>query len=266
MATRECSLPGVRKRSKDNTSRDTKLTFRRTDLKTIDIRGGARHYDVAITHPTMARKDHRSPLTAAARREKQKHSAYKRYEEDYKTDTTHLVPWSEKRVIPLVAETRGGLSAHCRAFINLCASAAESLSCPGYDPKLKAELSTKFTYNIVSAIWMNNADMIVRIPLDLPRNIQKRARERSQQCSFPNPTPGLMPAAPAPDFAIPRPELDLVGMHGELIACSAPVNVDSDSIDAACAVFPPPCPRGLPSVSVPDPVDLMHTTCMSADF
>ena len=76
------------------------------------------------------------------------------------------------------------MSAHCRAFINLCASAAESLSCPGYDPKLKAELSTKFTYNIVSAIWMNNADMIVRIPLDLPRNIQKRARERSQQCSF----------------------------------------------------------------------------------
>ena len=57
----------------------------------------------------------------------------------------------------------------------LRASAAESLSCPGYDPKLKAELSTKFTYNIVSAIWMNNADMVVRIPLDLPRNIQKRA-------------------------------------------------------------------------------------------
>ena len=108
--------------------------------------------------------------------------------------------------------------------------------------------------------------MIVRIPLDLPRNIQKRARERSQQCFFPNPTPGLMPAVPAPDFATPRPELDLVGMHGELIACSAPVNVDSDSIEAACAVFPPPCPRGLPSVSVPDPVDLMHTTCMSADF
>ena len=266
MATRECSLPGVRKRSKDNTSRDTKLTFRRTDLKTIDIRGGARHYDVAITHPTMARKDHRSPLTAAARREKQKHSAYKRYEEDYKTDNTHLVPWSEKRVIPLVAETRGGLSAHCRAFINLCASAAESLSCPGYDPKLKAELSTKFTYNIVSAIWMNTADMIVRIPLDLPRNIQKRARERSQQRSFPNPTPGLMPAEPAPDFATPRPELDLVSMHGELVACSAPVNVDSASIDAACADFPPPCPCGLAPVSVPDPADPMHTTCMSADF
>ena len=37
------------------------LTFRRTDLKTIDIRGGARHYDVAITHPTMARKDHYTP-------------------------------------------------------------------------------------------------------------------------------------------------------------------------------------------------------------
>ena len=37
-------------------------------------------------------------------------------------------------------------------------------------------------------------------------------------------------------------------------------------IDAACEVFPPPCPRDLAPVSVPDPVDPMHTTCMSADF
>jgi hypothetical protein len=33
-----------------------------------------------------------SPPTAAARHEKQKHSAYRRYEEDYKTDDIHLVP------------------------------------------------------------------------------------------------------------------------------------------------------------------------------
>ena len=72
---------------------------------------------------------------------------------------------------------------------------------------------------------MNNADMIVRIPLALPRNIQKRARERSQHFSFPNPTPGLMPAVPAPDFATPMPALDLISMHGELEACFAPVNV-----------------------------------------
>jgi hypothetical protein len=123
--------------------------------------------------------------TIAARREKQNWSAYMRYEEDYKTDDIHLVAWSEKRVIPLLAETRGGLSAHCRALINLCASAADSLSCPGYDPKVKAELSTKFTYNIVSAmLWVNNADMIVRIPLNLLRNIQKKARERTQQLSL----------------------------------------------------------------------------------
>ena len=84
------------------------------------IRDEAFH-QVAITHPTMARKDRRSPLTAAARREKQKRNAYRRYEEDYKTDDIHLVPWSEKRDTPVVAETRGGLSAHCRALINLCA-------------------------------------------------------------------------------------------------------------------------------------------------
>jgi hypothetical protein len=62
MATRECSLPGVHKSSKDNKSRDMKLTFRRTDFKTIDIRSGARHYDVAITHLSMARKDHPQPV------------------------------------------------------------------------------------------------------------------------------------------------------------------------------------------------------------
>ena len=55
-------------------------------------------------------------------------------------------------------------------------------------------------------------------------------------------------------------------MLGELVACSAPVNVDSASIDAACAVFLPPCFRGLVPVSVPDSVDPMHTTCMSAEF
>jgi hypothetical protein len=48
---------------------------------------------------------------------------------------------------------------HCHVLINLCASAAESLSCPGYDLKLKAELSAKFTYNIMSASWMNNTDI-----------------------------------------------------------------------------------------------------------
>ena len=67
MATRECSLPGVRKRSNDNKSRDTKLTFRRTDLKTIGIRGEARHCDVAITHPkwlgkTTAALSQRQPV------------------------------------------------------------------------------------------------------------------------------------------------------------------------------------------------------------
>ena len=70
---------------------------------------------------------------------------------------------------------------------------------------------------------------------------------------------------PAPDFAT-RPKLDLVSMHGKLVACSAPVNVDSASIDAACAVCPSPCPHCLVPVSVPDPVDQMHITCMSAGF
>jgi hypothetical protein len=108
--------------------------------------------------------------------------------------------------------------------------------------------------------------MIVRIPLDLPRNIQKKARERSHHCSFPNPTPGLMPAVPAPVFATPRPALDLISLHGALEACSVPVSVDSASIDPACAVSPFPCPYGLVPVSVSDPVDPMHITCMSADF
>jgi hypothetical protein len=47
---------------------------------------------------------------------------------------------------------------------------------------------------------------------------------------------GLMPAVHAPAFAIPRPALDLIGMHGELEACSK--NVDSASIDPACADSP----------------------------
>ena len=58
-------------------------------------------------------------------------------------------------------------------------------------------------------------------------------------------------------------------MHGELEACSLPVNVDSASIDPenlACVDFPFPCAPGLVPVSVPGPVDPMHITCVSADF
>ena len=246
MVTRECTLPGVRKVSKGGL-RDTKLTFRRTDLKTIDVRGGSQHYDVAITTPTMKDKDHLRPLTAATRRERHKDSVYGCYVKDYKTDDAQIVPWSEKRVIPLVAESRGGLSAHCRGLINLCASAAESISCPGYNPKLKAELSTKFAYNIVSAIWMNNADMIIRIPLDLPRNILKRTRERRQSSS--NSNPGLTSSY----SLVPTPlchTIDL-SLNGESSVCSAPVSVDIS------------LPLSQSSRPVPAPTDPMHITCMS---
>jgi hypothetical protein len=116
------------------------------------------------------------------------------------------------------------------------------------------------TYNIVSAIRMNNADMIVRIPLNLRRNIQKKAQARSQQFSFPNPTPGLMPAAPAPAFAIPRPTLDLINMHGKLGACSVPVSADSVSVHSASVDFTFPCLLGIVPVSALEPVDPMHDT------
>ena len=71
--------------------------------------------------------------------------------------------------------------------------------------------------------------VIIRIHLYLPRNIQKKAQERRQQSSFPNSTPGLMPAVPILTFtfAIPRPALDLISMHDEIDACSVSASVDS---------------------------------------
>ena len=91
-----------------------------------------------------------------------------------KADDIHLVPWNEKRVIPFCC-CRHERLAECAIAAplpsNLCASAAESLSCPGHDPKLKAELFNKFTYNILSAIWMGSVGMIEMIPLNLPKNI-----------------------------------------------------------------------------------------------
>jgi hypothetical protein len=71
-----------------------------------------------------------------------------------------------------------------------------------------------------------------------------------------------MPAVPAPAFAILKPALDLISMHGELEA----VPVDSANIDPAYADSPFPSPRGLVPVSVPDPVDPMHITFMSTDL
>ena len=58
-------------------------------------------------------------LSAANRRERQKLSKYGCNERSYKSDDIHLLPWREKPVIPLVAETRGGLSQKTRGLINL---------------------------------------------------------------------------------------------------------------------------------------------------
>jgi hypothetical protein len=78
-----------------------------------------------------------------------------------------------KPVILLVVETRGGLSQKIRGLINLCATLAESNAAPGFNPKLKAELTSKFMYNIVSTIWLNNADMIVKIPQGIQHNAKR---------------------------------------------------------------------------------------------
>jgi hypothetical protein len=56
-----------------------------------------------------------------------------------------------KPVIPLVTETRGGLGQKIRGLVNLCATLAESNAAPdGFNSKLKAELTPKFMYKIVS--------------------------------------------------------------------------------------------------------------------
>ena len=71
----------------------------------------------------------------------------------------YILPWRVKPVIPLVAETRGGLSHKTRGLVNLCATLAKSNAAPGFNSKLRAELtSKKFMYKIVFAIGLNNED------------------------------------------------------------------------------------------------------------
>ena len=106
--SRECLLPEVRRVV--NGVRESRLSQLRTDLRTTDDRGNHQHYDVAITQPTRKEGDHKKVLSAANRRERQKLSKYGCNERSYKSDDIHLLPWREKPVIPLVAETRGGLS------------------------------------------------------------------------------------------------------------------------------------------------------------
>jgi hypothetical protein len=66
-------------------------------------------------------------------------------------------------VNPLVTETRGGLSHKIRGLISLCTTLAKSNAAPGFNPKLKAELTSKFMYNIVSTIWPNNVSIHDRL-------------------------------------------------------------------------------------------------------
>ena len=132
---------------------------------------------MAITHPTRKEGDHKKVLSAANRRELQKLSKYGCNERSYKSDDIRLLPWGDNPVIPLVVETRGGLSQKNRGLINLCATMAELNAAPGFNPKLKAGLTSKFMYNIVYTIWLNNADMIIKIPQGIWHN------PRRQLCS-----------------------------------------------------------------------------------
>jgi hypothetical protein len=157
--SRECLLPEVRRVV--NGVRESRFSQLRTDLRATDDRGNRQHYDVAITHPTRKDGGHKKVLSAANRRELQKLSKYGCNERSYKSDAIHLLPWRVKPVISLVTETRGGLSQNTRGLINLCATSAESNAAPGFNPKLKAKLTSKFMYNIVSTIWLNNASGIM---------------------------------------------------------------------------------------------------------
>ena len=91
-------------------------------------------------------------MRLAARSSKHKISKYGCNERSYKSDDIHLVPWRVKPVIPLVAETRGGLIQQIRGLLNLCTTLTESNAASGFNPKLNAELSSKFMYNIVSRL------------------------------------------------------------------------------------------------------------------
>jgi hypothetical protein len=102
-----------------------------------------------------------------------------------------MLPWRVNSVIPLVAETRGGLSQKIRGLINLCATLVESNAAPGFNPKLKAELTSKFMYNIVSTIRLNNADIIFKIPQGIRHNAKRlyctNARPGTSPLSIPIP-------------------------------------------------------------------------------
>jgi hypothetical protein len=134
--SKKCLLPEVKRVV--NGVRESSFSQLRTDLRTTDDRGNRLHCDVAITHPTRKEGDHKKVLSAAGRKELQKISEYGCNEKSYKSDDIHLLPWRVKPAIPIVAETRGGLSQKIRGLINLCAPLTESNAAPGFNPKLKA--------------------------------------------------------------------------------------------------------------------------------
>jgi hypothetical protein len=122
--SRGCLLPEVRRVV--NGVRESRFTQLCTDLRATDDRGNRQHYDVAITHPTRKEGGHKKVPLAPNRRDLKKLSKHGCNERSHKSDDIHLLPWRVKPVIPLVAETRGGLSQKTRGLINLCATLAES--------------------------------------------------------------------------------------------------------------------------------------------
>ena len=101
--------------------------------------------------------DHKKVLSAAGHKELQKISKYQILHARLYPSTPvgikphHSVGRQDQRwSLPKI-----------RGLANLCATVAESNADPGCNPKLKAELTSEFMYNIICTIWLNNADMMV---------------------------------------------------------------------------------------------------------
>ena len=96
-------------------------------------------------------------------------------------------------VIPLIVAAYGGLHPHVNTLLKQLASDVEADSPHGYDPAAKPAFHCLGLYELSTALWMGNADMVLNIPQGVHVSRRRNSTCEAAEWRATHPMPSIMP-------------------------------------------------------------------------
>ena len=170
-------------------------------------------------------------------------------------------------MIPLIVEAYGGLHPHVNTLLKQLASDVEADSPHGYDPAAKAAFHCLGLYELSTALWMGNADMVLNIPQGIHVSRRRNSTREAAEWRAMHPMPSIMPGSAqacakpvattdsrhAPDRPV-APCSDIT--DAPVLASSRRKGVHDNDTSDRTTIQCDPSPRGqhdIPSIAAFDP-------------